>query len=146
MSDVLSGEARVHFQAEYDRLNDRRKKISEEQELLHTEMTSVSAMVRALEPILGNAVPALPAPSRTTAAGSGAGKRSRRGSKREEILQMVSKATAPLTRSDIIQGFGGKGDKSVEMSISNALTALTKSNQLVRTSGDGNKSGYRIAA
>jgi hypothetical protein len=37
-----------------------------------------------------------------------------------------------LTRGQIPEKMGLKGDKSGEMSISNALTALTKNNQLRR--------------
>ena len=40
-----------------------------------------------------------------------------------------------LSRGEIIQKMGLKGDKSGEMSISNALTALTKGNQVRREGG-----------
>jgi hypothetical protein len=45
-----------------------------------------------------------------------------------------------LSRGEILEQMGLKGDKSGEMSVSNALTALTKSNQVLR---DGGK--YRAA-
>lgn len=37
-----------------------------------------------------------------------------------------------LTRGEILEKMGLKGNKSGEMSVSNALTALTKSNQVRR--------------
>ena len=40
-----------------------------------------------------------------------------------------------LTRGEILERMGLKGDKSGEMSVSNALTALTKRNQVSRAGG-----------
>jgi hypothetical protein len=40
-----------------------------------------------------------------------------------------------LTRGELLEKMGLKGNKSGEMSVSNALTALTKSNQVVRKDG-----------
>jgi type II secretory pathway component PulM len=63
----------------------------------------------------------------------------RRGSKREELLNLLQRYP-DLKRAEILDRMGLKGDKAGEMSVSNALTALTKSNQLVRSEGK-----YRIA-
>ena len=59
----------------------------------------------------------------------------RRGSKREELLRVI-KAAHGLTRGEILEKMGLKGNKAGEMSVSNALTALTKGNQVRR---DGRK-------
>ena len=40
-----------------------------------------------------------------------------------------------LSRGEILERMGLKGDKSGEMSVSNALTALTKRNQVRREGG-----------
>src|SRR3954471_21722560 len=56
---------------------------------------------------------------------------SRRGSKREDLLRVIGEGNG-LSRGEIIQKMGLKGDKSGEMSISNTLTALTKGNQVRR--------------
>ena len=40
-----------------------------------------------------------------------------------------------LTRGEILEKMGLKGNKSGEMSVSNALTALAKSNQVRRDGG-----------
>ena len=66
-----------------------------------------------------------------TAKTGGTTRRARRGSRREEIVQLV-RDTGPITRGELIERLGVKGDKSGEMSISNALSALLKTNQLGR--------------
>src|SRR4051794_3554279 len=66
--------------------------------------------------------------------------RARRGSRREALLELIRQSEG-LSRSEILDRMGLKGDKSGAMSVSNALTALTKSNQVHR---DGGK--YRAAA
>lgn len=65
----------------------------------------------------------------------------RRGSKREELLKLIRQNPSGLKRGEILERMGLKGDKAGEMSISNALTALVKNNQVVRDAGS-----YRIAA
>ena len=62
-------------------------------------------------------------------------RRGRTGSKREGVLQAIKDAAAGLTRGELLQELGLKGDKSAEISVSNALTALTKSNQVARREG-----------
>ena len=63
--------------------------------------------------------------------GSGSG---RRGSKRDELLGVIRDGHG-LTRGEILEKMGLKGNKSGEMSVSNALTALTKNNQVRRDGG-----------
>jgi len=55
----------------------------------------------------------------------------RRSSRREELLKVI-KAGHGLTRGEILDKMGLKGNKAGEMSVSNALTALTKSKQVAR--------------
>lgn len=72
---------------------------------------------------------------------NGAVPRARKGSRRQDILDAVASAPDGMSRADLLERFGVKGDKSGEMSISNALTALTnKTGQLVREGGR-----YRLA-
>jgi Fe2+ or Zn2+ uptake regulation protein len=59
----------------------------------------------------------------------------RRSSGREQILVLIRQHPDGLMRKDILERMGLKGNKSGEMSVSNALTALTKSNQVVRAEG-----------
>jgi hypothetical protein len=58
-------------------------------------------------------------------------RRAPRGSRREGLLNLIRDGNG-LSRGDILERLGLKGDKAGEMSISNALTALSKSNQVRR--------------
>src|SRR3954465_14202387 len=59
----------------------------------------------------------------------------RRGGKRDALLQVLRENPEGLRRSEILVRLGVKGNKSGETSVSNALTALTKTNQLARQDG-----------
>lgn len=59
----------------------------------------------------------------------------RRGEKRQTILDMLRQHPDGLTRGEILNLMGVKGDKSGEQSISNALSALTKQNELGKREG-----------
>ena len=50
-------------------------------------------------------------------------------------MQVIKDHPSGLTRGEILDRMGLKGDKSGEMSVSNALTALTKANQVTRRDG-----------
>jgi hypothetical protein len=65
--------------------------------------------------------------------------RAPRGSKRNEVLKLIEESEG-LTRGEILQRMGLRGNKSGEMSVSNTLSALAKSNQVVRREGR-----YRVA-
>jgi len=62
-------------------------------------------------------------------------RQARRGSRREALMQLIGQNPDGLSRGEILERMGLKGDKSGEMSVSNALTALTKSNQVSRSGG-----------
>ncbi len=55
----------------------------------------------------------------------------RRSSRREELLKLIG-GSKGLSRGEILEKMGLKGNKAGEMSVSNALTALTKSKQVSR--------------
>jgi hypothetical protein len=74
-------------------------------------------------------------PAAATTRGAGGRRQGRRGSRREALLQLIGENPEGLTRGEILERMGLKGDKSGEMSVSNALTALTKRNQLSRMGG-----------
>lgn len=64
----------------------------------------------------------------------------RRGSKRDELMALIRDSSG-ISRGEILERMGLKGDKAGEMSVSNALTALVKANAVTR---DGGK--YQAAA
>ena len=63
------------------------------------------------------------------------GRRSPRGAKRVAVLEVVSQHPDGLSRGEILNLIGAKGDKSGEQSVSNALSALMKQNQLGKKDG-----------
>jgi hypothetical protein len=63
------------------------------------------------------------------------GTRPRTGSRREALVQVIREQPNGLSRGEIFVRMGLKGNKSAEKSISNALTALTKGNQVSRRDG-----------
>jgi hypothetical protein len=74
--------------------------------------------------------------SEVAAAAARGQRQGRRGSKREELLRVIRESHG-LTRGEILERMGLKGNKAGEMSVANALTALAKSNQVRR--GEGQK-------
>ena len=57
---------------------------------------------------------------------------SRRGRIRDSVLELVKAEPAGLSRGEILERLHLKGDKAGETSVSNALTALLKREQIVR--------------
>jgi hypothetical protein len=51
------------------------------------------------------------------------------------LLQLIKDNPSGLVRGEILERKGLKGDKAGEMSVLNALTALTKANQVTRRDG-----------
>ena len=57
------------------------------------------------------------------------------GSKRDAVLEVIKESPNGLRRGEIFERMGLKGNKSAEKSVSNALTRLTKNNQVARREG-----------
>lgn len=122
--------------------------ITRERDRLHSEREAIITQQRELDKRLGEinrefqavdayeAAKSGKAPSRQSAGArrGGGTQRARRGSKREQLLEVIRQGNG-LSRGEILQKMGLKGDKSGEMSVSNALTALTKTNQVARREG-----------
>ncbi len=64
--------------------------------------------------------------------GGKAATRVRRGSRREEIISVLGAAPRGMKRGELLDKVGVKGDKSAEMSVSNALSALYTKGQITR--------------
>jgi hypothetical protein len=106
-----------------------REAIFTQQQALQAELDSVNAMLGKFDVFEGKAKAG---PARTM---KGAGARGpRKGSKREELLAVI-RAGNGMSRGEILERMSMKGEKAGEMSVSNALTALTKSNEVVRRDG-----------
>src|SRR5215471_12841897 len=124
----------MFVQRERDRLHGEREAIFNQQHELESKLAAINRELAAIDAYEA-AKTGKPAPVRKASVQRAAPKRARRGSKREELIKLLGENPAGLGRGEILQKMGLKGDKSGEMSVSNALTALTKSNQVVRRDG-----------
>jgi hypothetical protein len=124
---------------ERERLNAEREQIFNQRQALQTKLDEINREFAAIDAYeaakTGKAVPAARQPRGPRQ------QQARRGSRREELLQLIKDNPSGLARGEILERMGLKGDKSGEMSVSNALTALTKSNQVSRYEGK-----YRASA
>jgi hypothetical protein len=123
---------------ERQRLDEERQAIFNQQRELENKLGAIDREMAAIEAYESTKSGKQTAGARQ-ARGSGRA-RARRGSKREQLLQLIRQHPDGLARKDILEKMGLKGDKSGEMSVSNALTALTKTNQVSRHEGK-----YRFA-
>ena len=132
-SSILS-DTQAFITKQRDALIQQRDSIFSQQHELQQQLDAVNAMLAKFDVFEGKA----------TARASGGGTRrtttARRGSKRDEILRVL-RGSNGLSRGEILDKMGLKGDKAGEMSVSNALTALTKSQQVARRDGK-----YHMAA
>ena len=135
MSDVNEGSSfgngnfAEFISRERDRLRAEREQVFNQQEELKRKLDAVNREFAAMEAY------------ETTKTGKAARRgqvdrqpRARRGSRREALLELIRQGDG-LSRGELLERMGLKGDKSGEMSVSNALTALTKSNQVRREDG-----------
>ena len=114
---------------ERERLNSERESILAKRGELDAQLAEINREFRAIEAY--------------EAAKSGKASRqsgqhttgTRRGSKRDGIMAALADIPHGLSRGELLEKLGLKGNKSGEMSVSNALTALTKANQVARKDG-----------
>jgi hypothetical protein len=115
-----------------ERLHAEREAIFNQQHELEGKLAAINTEMRAIDAYeAAKSGKAAPAARQTRAARA---PRARSGSKREQLLQVIKDGHG-LTRGEILEKMGLKGDKPGEMSVSNALTALTKANQVARRDG-----------
>jgi hypothetical protein len=119
------------MQRERDRLNAEREAVRVQQRELQGRLDAINKEFAAVD-AYERAKSGKAAPSTRRA---GAPRAARRGSRREELLQLIRSEPDGLKRGDILERMGLKQDKAGSMSVSNALTALTKSNQVQRRDG-----------
>jgi len=107
-----------------ERLTKEREAIFSQQQELEQKLAEIKKEMRAID-----AYEAAKKPGRTNGTRR---TQSRRGSKRDGVMEIIKAHPAGLTRGELLEMMHMKGDKSAEMSVSNALTALTKGNQIRR--------------
>src|SRR5260370_22654457 len=105
-----------------ERLHNEREAIFNQQHELEAKLAAINNEMRAIDAYeAAKSGKAIPIRGTTTRRASG----TRSGSKREQLLQIIT-GGGGLSRGEILEKMGLKGNKSGEMSVSNALTALTK--------------------
>jgi len=119
------------MQRERDRLHAERETIFSQQQELEAKLAAINKEMRAID-AYESAKTGKAAASRQTR--QSRQPRVRSGSKREQLLEVI-RAGGGLARGEILERMGLKGSKTGEMSVSNALTALTKANQISRRDG-----------
>jgi hypothetical protein len=118
---------------ERERLDQERQAIFNQQQELENKLAAINREMDAINAYEAAKTGKQAATARQ--ARGGGRTRARRGSKREQLLELIRQHPDGLARKDILEKMGLKGDKSGEMSVSNALTALTKTNQVSRHEG-----------
>jgi hypothetical protein len=127
MSDNPIAQTMTFITAQRAALVTKRDAIFTQQAELQKQLDEVNGMLAKFDVFEGKR--GAPAQTRTRRGGG-----ARRGSKRDQLLQVIKDGNG-LTRGEILEKMGLKGNKSGEMSVSNALTALTKANQVRREGG-----------
>ena len=125
--DILE-ETQAFIGRQREALLTQRETIFTQQHELQRQLDEVNDMLSKFDVFEGKVAPA----ARQT--GMRRAPRARSGSKREQLLQVI-RAGGGLSRGEILEKMGLKGDKAGEMSVSNALTALTKATQVTRQDG-----------
>ena len=124
MEGAVLAETEAFITRQREQLLQQRQELLNQQQALQQQLEEVDEMLHKFDVFEGKA-----ARPRQQARGRRAS--GTRGSRRDELLQVI-KAGHGLSRGEILEKMGLKGNKSGEMSVSNALTALTKSKQVVR--------------
>ena len=117
-----------------ERLHAEREQIFNQQHELESKLAEINRELSAIDAYEAAKTGRAPAAARQPRSAR-TRPQARRGSKREALMQVIKDNPSGLTRGEILERMGLKGDKSGEMSVSNALTALTKANQVTRQDG-----------
>lgn len=125
----MSGE--ISFQefitSERERLDGRRQAVINTQRLVENELAAID---REFAAIAAYEAAKIDKPAQAPVV-----RRISQGTRREAIMQALSRSTTGMSRGELIAAFDVRGDKSAEMSVSNALTALMKAGQIGRHNG-----------
>ena len=118
------------MQQERERLNREREEIRNQQRALDDKLAALNREFEAIDAYESAKTGKAPRQARGPRRQPGP-----RGSKREALMEVIRANPGGLKRGEILERLGLKGDKAGEMSVSNALTALTKSGQVSRQEG-----------
>jgi hypothetical protein len=131
MDSTVLAETEAFIARQREALINQREELLNQQRVVQDQLDQLDVMLTKFDVFEGKQARGRKQ-SRSAKGGGGSG---RRGSKRDELLGVIRDGHG-LTRGEILEKMGLKGNKSGEMSVSNALTALTKNNHVRR---DGRK-------
>ena len=133
------------MERERERLGREREEILKQQKDLENKLTEINRELAAVDAYAAVKTGKAATPTRQPrgAGRSGASitqsseprPRPQTGTRREALVQVIGEQPNGLSRGEIFERMGLKGNKSAEKSVSNALTALTKSNRVARREG-----------
>ena len=106
-------------------IEEERKRLSTTRQELVIKLSEIDRELEAIaayEAAKSGSHPATPVPGR-------------RGGIREVVFQHLAESKEGMTRSDLLEAMSARGDKKLEQSISNALSALKKAERLSLTDG-----------
>jgi hypothetical protein len=132
MESTILAETEAFITRQREALLNQRQELLNQQRAIQEQLDQLDRMLTKFDVFEGKYAKRAGARRGSTRRGSSGG---RRGSRREELLRVIREGRG-LSRGEILEKLGLKGNKTGEMSVSNALTALTKSNQVRR---DGRK-------
>jgi hypothetical protein len=117
------------------RLDKARKDALANKAAVDKELDSIERELAALDAYQqAKGAPAKRAAAKRVAGKRGPGKTARRtgrrGEKRQAVLDLIRQNPVGLSRGEILVQMGVKGNKSAEQSVSNALSALKKSDKV----------------
>jgi hypothetical protein len=126
---------------ERTRLDKARKDALANRAAVEKELASIESELKALDAYQQVAgAPAGRGPGKGAAGKRATGKRGpakgarratgRRGEKRQAVLDLIQNSPVGLSRGEILVQLGAKGNRSAEQSVSNALSALKKSDKV----------------
>ena len=144
-ADVMQRE-RERLSHERDEILNQQRELENQQRELDNKLTEITRELAAIDAYEAAktgkaAMPARrpPAPKQSEATTEELPAESRPrpqpGTRREALLQVIGDNPNGLSRGEIFERMGLKGNKSAEKSVSNALTALTKNNLVFRREG-----------
>ena len=122
MQATVLAETEAFIAKQREALLTQRQEILNQQSALQAQLDEVDQMLAKFDISGGKSARRQTRARRTSGA--------RRGSRREELLFITG--SKGISRGEILEKMGLKGNKSGEMSVSNALTALTKNKQIAR--------------
>jgi hypothetical protein len=103
--------------------------VDKELDSIEQELTALDAYRQAKNGPAGRTA-AKRAPAKRAGADGARRATGRRGEKRQAVLNLIKQSPVGLSRGEILVQMGVKGNRSAEQSVSNALSALKKSEKV----------------